>query len=1275
MMTSNDRDIDQFVQFQSVYHTIRYDRPIVFDTGATISLSPSERDFISWDDYSSASPNIQLQAVNGMVSVANVGTLQWTIYDDSRVAHTIVTKGFYVPESPIRLFSPQSYLQQPDVKGKGGRFVMSDNECYFMFPKLSSDGPGRKRLTFHMHHLHPLPVAFPDDRLDHPKYNWLHGRDTDYHKDRGYLSVVDDTNTNIDLHQKELLRWHFRFGHFNMEWIKTLMRVPRGREGDNPREGETSNNSPIIPLPPHSKASTCVTPLCAACQYAKAHRRADEATRTEKVPAKDGILKHGDLRPGQMVSTDQFVSQLGGRLPHTKGKEKEIEQYHGGTIFVDHASGFVYLQNQVSLNAAETIRAKNSFEREARNHGIHITGYRGDNGVYRSNDWRQDLHFKGQTMEYSGVGAHHQNGIAERAIRTISESARSMLLHAALHWPDGTTLDLWPFAVDYAVYIWNRLPRADNGLAPVEVFYGVKQDHSILSRIRVWGCPSYVLDPVIQDGKKLPRWQPKSRRGQFMGMSKLHSSTIGMIRNLRTGSISPQFHVVYDEWFSTLPNDPSDQQLAAPEVWQDLIVISRDEIGFDKADIPPQLHPDWLTNEEADRRAIYERKRQRERNLLPADEPADIVVANDDDDFPVPDNVVDDPFVDDDDEEVEPVVPEQRRLQRERRPNPKYYGPEYVNAMTEAQQKFGILDFNDAFIASMNSIIDKPTNHETTIYTVMHADKVDEDGLLDALHPLAFAARANADDTPNFSQAMTGPDAEGFYEAMKQELISLESLDAWEEVPREAAAGRNIIPTTWAFKRKRYPDGSARKLKARLCVRGDRQVEGVDFFETYAPVVSWTTIRLLLVLSVVLDLQSVQVDYTTAFVQADIDDEVYIEMPRLFERQGYILKLRKSLYGLRQAPLNFFNCLREALESRGFRQSMMEPCLFTNNEVICLCYVDDCLFFSRDINAIERVLEDLQQPTNENHRAMLLQRESDVAGFLGIKMLKLDDGRIELTQPGLIERIISVMGLQDSNAKFTPTESKPLPKDDLGPTTVECWSYSSVVGMMMYLTSNSRPDIAFAVHQCARFTHSPKRVHEHGLKRIARYLLGTKDKGMILAPTGDLKLDLYADADFAGLWGTEDATDSLSVKSRTGYVITLGGSPLVWGSKLQTEIALSTLEAEYIALSTSMRVLLPLRDLVKEVCEDLGIERDELSLVSTVFEDNAGCLILANAPFPNMTPRTKHIAIKYHWFRSHIKFGEIEVVKIDTKVQKADIFTKGLKRDEFESKRKMLVGW
>ena len=109
--------------------------------------------------------------------------------------------------------------------------------------------------------------------------------------------------------------------------------------------------------------------------------------------------------------------------------------------------------------------------------------------------------------------------------------------------------------------------------------------------------------------------------------------------------LSPQFHVVYDEWYSTLPLDPNDQQLAAPEVWQDLLTISRDEITFEDADVPPQLHPDWLTNEEADRRAIYERRKQRERNLLPAEEPADVVIPNEDDDMPQPDNIIDDQLI------------------------------------------------------------------------------------------------------------------------------------------------------------------------------------------------------------------------------------------------------------------------------------------------------------------------------------------------------------------------------------------------------------------------------------------------------------------------------------------------------------------------------------------------------------------------------------------------------------------------------------------------------
>ena len=170
-------------------------------------------------------------------------------------------------------------------------------------------------------------------------------------------------------------------------------------------------------------------------------------------------------------------------------------------------------------------------------------------------------------------------------------------------------------------------------------------------------------------------------------------------------------------------------------------------------------------------------------------------------------------------------------------------------------------------------------------------------------------------------------------------------------------------------------------------------------------------------------------------------------------------------------------------------------------------------------------------------------------------------------------------------------------------------------------------------------------------------------------------MDLYVDADFAGLWNAEEASDPTCVKSRTGYVVTLGEVPIVWASKLQTEIALSTTESEYIAASTAMRQLLPLRWIVHEVIEPFAIDRSKVSTVSMVWEDNNGVITMCNAEYPNMTPRSKHIAVKYHWFRDHLVPGEIEMKRIDTALQKADIFTKGLKRNEFENKRKYIMGW
>ena len=230
---------------------------------------------------------------------------------------------------------------------------------------------------------------------------------------------------------------------------------------------------------------------------------------------------------------------------------------------------------------------------------------------------------------------------------------------------------------------------------------------------------------------------------------------------------------------------------------------------------------------------------------------------------------------------------------------------------------------------------------------------------LEELHPFALATQANAADNPTWEEAINGPDSEGYWKAMEKELHTLQDdMNSWEVVTRKD--WMNVLPSTWAFKCKRFPNGDVRKLKARFCARGDCQIEGVDFFDTFAPVTNWTTVRIMLIMSLILGLSTKQVDYTAAFVHAPIDKPpnydnmsnenqgksgVYVEMPRGFSKQGKVLKLKQSLYGLKQAPRNFFQHLKKQLESVGFESNPdIDPCLFVSKKVICIVYVDDTLF-------------------------------------------------------------------------------------------------------------------------------------------------------------------------------------------------------------------------------------------------------------------------------------------------------------------------------------------
>eukprot|EP00980_Cylindrotheca_fusiformis_P019967 scaffold7036_cov69-Cylindrotheca_fusiformis.AAC.1 len=542
----------------------------------------------------------------------------------------------------------------------------------------------------------------------------------------------------------------------------------------------------------------------------------------------------------------------------------------------------------------------------------------------------------GQGLTVSGVGAHHQNGIAERSIRTVVTKARTMLLHAQLRWPEQTSIDLWPMAMQHASFLNNVIPKIRDGLSPEEKFSRSLKAADRLHKLPVWGCPAYVLQPTLQDAKKLPKWQPRSRRSQYVGWSPMHASNVALVRNLTTGRISPQFHVVFDNWFETTS---ADEDIPPPE-WDILITTSLFEANVDAEDLLGyDLDDEWLSKEE-----LIERRREQEKSksrMRPPGhrktrqqqdsssenretssshdvEPPDVTAVTSE---PVPSPSLDSvnrsksSFVDLTRDAETPTTsgehaispPETmpqtdlnssgpvRRSQRQRS-RPQRYGYDgtglggYLNLMEHVRQ---------------TPLSRRPTVAATVAYwTLLAMDP--NTGELDTFEPvytaMAFKAskkkRGQDPDSPTYEQAMTGEHREQFVEAMTKEIRELEKKDTWNAVEASTVPDdAQVVPLTWVFRIKRLPNGLFSKFKARLCVRGDLQDE---HRETYAPVVRWTTIRSVLAFAVKNNLKTRQIDFMNAFVQSTLpeDERIFVKLPKGFSHQGVetVLRLNKSLY-------------------------------------------------------------------------------------------------------------------------------------------------------------------------------------------------------------------------------------------------------------------------------------------------------------------------------------------------------------------------------------------
>jgi hypothetical protein len=461
------------------------DCPIVIDSGASLSLTPYTKDFVT--DIRACSI-AELKGLNGTAKVVGIGEVEWMVVDLLGVIRKVRTVAYYVPEASIRLFLPQTYFQEKNA----GQLLINANKMTLTL----HDGSD---LQFPYAHGSNLPYMLTTKR--EKTVGLAFDNVVALGDVRAYyslMSVANETNQNLTLAQKELLKWHWKLGHANFSWIQSLSRKPKDTVGEDP-----------VLKTKHGGVPFCPAPLCAACQLAKQKRRGAGTEFSKKNPEKEMSLKVDDLQPGDRVSVDQYMSSVPGRLPHTHGKEKKEDKYTGGTLFINHATGYMFLRHQVSLCAGETVKSKLAFEQEAEQFGIKIKNYRADNVPFGSEEFKQSIEDHNQMVDFSGTGSHHQNGVAERSIQTVTSWARAMMLHAILHWPEAAQLDLWPFAMQHAIWIWNHLPRKDSKLAPIELFSKMKlSSYDHLHRLHVWGCPVYVLDLKLQDGKKLLKWNP-----------------------------------------------------------------------------------------------------------------------------------------------------------------------------------------------------------------------------------------------------------------------------------------------------------------------------------------------------------------------------------------------------------------------------------------------------------------------------------------------------------------------------------------------------------------------------------------------------------------------------------------------------------------------------------------------------------------------------------------------------------------------------------------------
>ena len=517
----------------------------------------------------------------------------------------------------------------------------------------------------------------------------------------------------------------------------------------------------------------------------------------------------------------------------------------------------------------------------------------------------------------------------------------------------------------------------------------------------------------------------------------------------------------------------------------------------------------------------------------------------------------------------------------------------------------------------------------------------------------ASVAAGGIEEPTSYQEAEASPNKSKWEQAMEAEMRSLRRNDVWELV--ELPENRKVIGSKWVYKVKVDSDGRVERYKARLVAQGFTQQRGADYDETFSPVVRMESLRTVVGLSVRNGLRLHQLDVTTAFLNGKLEEVVYMRQPEGFVAKGreqLVCRLKRSIYGLKQSSRCWNSTIDGYLKQLGFLQSNSDPCVYIaalGEMAVIGVYVDDIVVACKSEKQMEKVKQALC-------RKFEVKDLGELHHFLGLKVVQDKvSGDVWIGQPAYVGRVLERFGMQDAKSVATPVDtSTKLVKAVEDDVLVDQSLYQSAVGSLLYLSTSTRPDIAFAVSNVAKFSANPTKRHWTGVKRILRYLKSTSDLGLHFTSNDVDDLVGYSDSDWAG-----DLDDR---KSTSGYLFKLCGAPISWRSKKQTSVALSTAEAEYIALSSATQEAVWLRQLTSEL-------RFKPTKPTVIYEDNQSAIALAqNAQFHG---RMKHINIRQHFVREKVSDRVIEIKYCRSDCMLADMLTKGLSGTVFETLRKL----